>query len=222
MHKEPPARRVSSRSTVNLELGCSERARTRQSLGESTVARHDHAGDFLKGEQGGQAQADKAPSEALQRSWVRPALHFDRRHGRRDPRIPGPHLAGGRGWEVRASYKSATSARRRTVPLRHRHLGPGGHPFRSVCCGPRGVLFNGGRGRTRNTGQREQLRSSYKTGTLTTVQAEVTEMVVIEGEEQAFLPPWPGSRAHSEHHIGPAIRRMRAHQRASTANSRFR
>jgi heavy metal translocating P-type ATPase len=68
-----------------------------------------------------------------------------------------------------------------------------------------GVLFKGG-------AALEQLAEVKtfafdKTGTLTTGRAEVTSVVVLEGDEASFLGLLAGIEAHSEHPIADAIRR---------------
>ena len=47
-----------------------------------------------------------------------------------------------------------------------------------------------------------------KTGTLTTGRAEVTQLVALQGTEDAVLALLAGLEAHSEHHIADAVRRM--------------
>lgn len=69
-----------------------------------------------------------------------------------------------------------------------------------------GVLFKGGAaletlGSVRNF-------AFDKTGTLTTGRAEVSEVVVLEGREEAFLALLAGLEAQSEHHIADAVRRL--------------
>jgi heavy metal translocating P-type ATPase len=69
-----------------------------------------------------------------------------------------------------------------------------------------GVLFKGGAaletlGAVRNF-------AFDKTGTLTTGRAEVSEIVVLEGREEAFLALLAGLEAQSEHHIAEAVRRL--------------
>ncbi|KRW93584.1 heavy metal translocating P-type ATPase [Paracoccus sp. MKU1] len=68
-----------------------------------------------------------------------------------------------------------------------------------------GVLFKGG-------GALETLAGvdSFafdKTGTLTTGRAAVTDIVVLDGDEDRFLSLLAGLEAHSEHHLAAAIRR---------------
>ena len=73
-----------------------------------------------------------------------------------------------------------------------------------------GVLFKGGAALERLA----EVKSFAfdKTGTLTTGRAEVTLMVVLEGEEAAFLSLFAGIEAQSEHPIAAAIRREVARQ----------
>ena len=73
-----------------------------------------------------------------------------------------------------------------------------------------GVLFKGGAALERLA----EVKSFAfdKTGTLTTGRAEVTRMVVLEGEEAAFLSLFAGIEAQSEHPIAAAIRREVARQ----------
>ncbi len=47
-----------------------------------------------------------------------------------------------------------------------------------------------------------------KTGTLTTGRAEVTQLVALQGTEEAVLAALAGIEAQSEHHIADAVRRM--------------
>jgi heavy metal translocating P-type ATPase len=49
-----------------------------------------------------------------------------------------------------------------------------------------------------------------KTGTLTTGRAEVTQLVALEGTEDAVLAALAGIEAQSEHHIADAVRRLAA------------
>ncbi len=68
-----------------------------------------------------------------------------------------------------------------------------------------GVLFKGGAALERLAAVKAF--AFDKTGTLTTGRAEVTGMVVLEGEEVTFLSLLAGIEAHSEHPIAAAIRR---------------
>ena len=68
-----------------------------------------------------------------------------------------------------------------------------------------GVLFKGGG--ALETLAEVDIFAFDKTGTLTTGRAEVTEIVALDGDEAGFLSLLAGLEAHSEHHIGAAIRR---------------
>ena len=68
-----------------------------------------------------------------------------------------------------------------------------------------GVLFKGGA--ALETLAAVDTFAFDKTGTLTTGQAAVTQVVVLDGNEAAFLSLLAGLEAHSEHHIATAIRR---------------
>ncbi|MDP4033598.1 MAG: cation-translocating P-type ATPase [Pseudorhodobacter sp.] len=68
-----------------------------------------------------------------------------------------------------------------------------------------GVLFKGGA--ALETLGAVQNFAFDKTGTLTTGRAEVTELVVLDGNEAGFLALLAGLEAHSEHPISDAIRR---------------
>lgn len=68
-----------------------------------------------------------------------------------------------------------------------------------------GVLFKGGA--ALETLGAVQNFAFDKTGTLTTGRAEVTELLVLDGNEAGFLALLAGLEAHSEHPIADAIRR---------------
>ncbi|MDP2738939.1 MAG: cation-translocating P-type ATPase [Pseudorhodobacter sp.] len=68
-----------------------------------------------------------------------------------------------------------------------------------------GVLFKGGA--ALETLAEVRSFAFDKTGTLTTGQAEVTELVVLAGDEAGFLALLAGLEAHSEHPIADAVRR---------------
>ncbi len=68
-----------------------------------------------------------------------------------------------------------------------------------------GVLFKGGA--ALETLGSVRIFAFDKTGTLTTGQAEVTEIVALDGREDAFLALLAGLEAQSEHHIAAAVRR---------------
>lgn len=81
-----------------------------------------------------------------------------------------------------------------------------------------GVLFKGGA--ALETLATVKTFAFDKTGTLTSGQAEVTAMVVVEGGEEAFLAELAGLEAHSEHHVGAAIRRLAAAREIEPATFR--
>lgn len=81
-----------------------------------------------------------------------------------------------------------------------------------------GVLFKGGA--ALETLAAVKTFAFDKTGTLTSGKAEVTAMVVLEGEEEAFLADLAGLEAHSEHHVGAAIRRFAASRAIEPASFR--
>ena len=191
VHKEPGAQVFEA--TVNLD-GVLD-VRVSKSLGESTVARMITLVT--------QAQAAKAPSERFS-AW------FGQRYT--IAVMAGAILAFlafywlGRGWEE-ALYKSATLLVAAS-PCAIVISVPAAILSALSAAARGGVLFKGG-------AALETLASvdSFafdKTGTLTTGQAEVTDMVVVDGEEQAFIAALAGLEAHSEHHIGAAIRRYAA------------
>jgi heavy metal translocating P-type ATPase len=68
-----------------------------------------------------------------------------------------------------------------------------------------GVLFKGGA--ALETLAAVRTFAFDKTGTLTTGQAEVAEVVALDGDEAGFLVLLSGLETHSEHHIAAAIRR---------------
>lgn len=68
-----------------------------------------------------------------------------------------------------------------------------------------GVLFKGGA--ALETLAEVRTFAFDKTGTLTTGRAEVTELVVLAGDEAGFLALLAGLEAHSEHPIADAVRR---------------
>ncbi|MGY6707100.1 MAG: heavy metal translocating P-type ATPase [Rhizobiaceae bacterium] len=68
-----------------------------------------------------------------------------------------------------------------------------------------GVLFKGGA--ALETLATVSTYAFDKTGTLTTGQAEIAGIVALEGDRYALLAALAGLEAHSEHHIGAAIRR---------------
>ena len=77
-----------------------------------------------------------------------------------------------------------------------------------------GVLFKGGA--ALETLARVRCFAFDKTGTLTTGKAEVTRVVVVDGDESEVVALIAGVEAHSEHPIAAAIRRH-ADQRGVTA-----
>jgi Cd2+/Zn2+-exporting ATPase len=69
-----------------------------------------------------------------------------------------------------------------------------------------GVLFKGGAA-LETLGSVKSFAFD-KTGTLTTGQAEVTRLLVLDGEETGFISLLAGIEAQSEHHVADAVRRL--------------
>jgi Zn2+/Cd2+-exporting ATPase len=175
VHKQPGAQVFEA--TVNLD-GVLD-IRVSKPLGESTVARMIALVT--------EAQAAKAPSERFS-AW------FGQRYT--IGVMAGATLAFlvflwlGRGWED-ALYRAATMLVAAS-PCAIVISVPAAILSALSAAARGGVLFKGGA--ALETLATVRTFAFDKTGTLTTGQAEVTEMVVLEGEERPSLPNWRGSK----------------------------
>ncbi|NMG39351.1 cadmium-translocating P-type ATPase [Chelativorans sp. ZYF759] len=188
VHKQPGAQVFEA--TVNLD-GVLE-IRVSKALAESTVARMIALVT--------EAQAAKAPSERFS-AW------FGQRYT--IAVMVGATLAFlaflwlGRGWEE-ALYRAAVLLVAAS-PCAIVISVPAAILSALSAAARGGVLFKGGA--ALETLATVTSFAFDKTGTLTTGTAEVTDVVVMEDEEMELLAVLAGLEAHSEHHVGAAIRR---------------